>query len=154
MQQGFRKFQALSPLESAQAASLIEQLCTYSQYAITAALSCDQKPVLSVQQRKAYTAAQPPAADPILQQLETPPTQAVAEAAEPASPFQALFSPIMKLVVVLVAAASKITTCAVLLRPVKLAASAVDATRQQDGPVAAEHVAAVMDPQSTLGRLR
>lgn len=150
MTQGFKKSQGLFTPASSQTASLIEQLCTHSQHAITAALvSSNQKPTDAVQPRKLHTSSQAATAVPASQEQQ----QQQQNGGQPVrAPVQSLVTPIMELVV---AAVSKEGIgVPVLLRPVKLARSVLDAVQQQGAEVAAEHVDAMVGKSSVIGKLR
>ena len=150
MTQGFKKFKSLLSPASPQSASLIEQLCAYSQHAIAAALVSSQKPTALVQQKKLHThsRAESAASQPHQQQDDTQSAQPVL------SPVEALVAPSMELVVSLATAAMEGCAIPVLLCPVKLARSLVDAVQQQGGQVAAQHVDAMVQQSSVIGKLR
>ena len=150
--QGFKKSQGLLSPASPHSASLIEQLCTYSQHAITAALVSNQKTTAPLQQKKLHTRSQTATPVPASQQQQQ---QDDNQSAQPVmSPVQALVAPTMELVVSLATAAVEGNAVPVLLRPVKLARSLLDAMQQQGGQVAAQHVDAMVQKSSAIGRLR
>lgn len=152
MTQGFKQSKGLLSPASPQSASLIEQLCAHSQHAMTAALVSSQKPTALVQQKKLHThsrtEAAVPASQPHQQQDDTRSAQLVL------SPVEALVTPSMELVVSLATAAMEGCAIPVLLCPVKLARSLVDAVQQQGGQVAAQHVDAMVQKSSVIGKLR
>lgn len=156
MTQGFNKSQGLLSPASSQSASLIEQLCTYSQHAITAALVSSQEPTPPVQQKKLHTRSHTATGVPASQQQQQqqPDTQQGPSAHPVPAPVQALVNPIMELVMGLATAAREGKAVAVLLRPVKLARSLLDAAQQEGGEVAAEHVDAMVQKSSVIGKLR
>lgn len=153
MTQGFKKSQGLFTPASSQTASLIEQLCTHSQHAITAALvSSNQKPTDAVQHRKLHTSSQNATAVPALQEQQQQQQHKGRQLI--LAPVQALVTPIMDLVVALAAVCKEGVAVPVLLRPVKLARSVLDAVQQQGGEVAAEHVDALVGKSTVIGKLR
>ena len=156
MHQGFKRFHPSPPPDSAQSATLIEQLCTYSQQAITATQSCGQKSPAPVPDKQLQTYLQTPVTMPASQQQGLATGQA-AESPLPTSlpaAVEGLTAPVMDLLVLLVTAASNKLKVAVLRRPVKLACALVEAVQQQHGAFADEHVRILVDPKSAVGRLR
>ena len=157
MTQGFKQSQGLLLPESAQNASLIEQLCTYSQHAIIATLLSGQKPSAPVLQRKLHARSQT-AAVPVSQQRQqhgSLESQAEVQSARPdGAPVQALVTPIMELAVSVLTTAIRGTEVSVLLRPVKLAHSLLDVVQQQGSEVAVEHVDAMVGDNAVIGKLR
>ena len=155
MTQGFNKSQGLLSPASPHFASLIEQLCTYSQHAITAALVSSQKPTPVVQQTKLHTRSHTATGVPASQQQQQQPDTQHGLSAQPVpAPVQTLVNPIMDFVMALATAARGEKAVAVLLHPVKLARSLLDAVQQQGGVVAAEHVDAMVQKSSAVGKLR
>ena len=156
MTYGFQKAQGLFTPASSQTTSLVEQLCTHSQHAITAALvSSNQKPTDAVQQRKLHTSSQTDTAVPASQEQQQQQQQQRRDGRQQVlAPVQALITPIMELVVALAAACKEGIGVPVLLRPIKLACSVLDAVQQQGGEVAAEHVDAMVGKSSVIGKLR
>ena len=154
MTQGFRKSQGLFTPASTQTALLIEQLCTHSQHAITAALvSSNQKPTDAVRQRKLHMSSQNATA--VAGSQEQQQQQQQQDGRQPVlAPVQALVNPIMELVVTLMAIDKEGIGVPVLLRPVKLARSVLDAVQQQGAEVSLEHVDAMVGKSSVIGKLR
>lgn len=152
MTQGFKKFQGLLSPASPQSGSPIEQLCAYSQHAITAALVSSQKPAAQLQQKKLHTRSQTATAVPTSQQQQQQDDTQAAQSV--LSPVQALVTPIMELVMSLATAATEGTAAPVLLRPVKLAHSLLDAVQQQGSQVAAQQVDTMVQKSSAIGKLR
>ena len=152
MTQGFKKSQGLLSPASPQSATLIEQLCTYSQHAITAALVSSQKPTALAQQKKLHTRPQTATAVPASQSQQQ---QDDTQSAQPVpSPVNILVTPTIELVVSLVTAAVEGSAEPVLVCPVKLARSLLNAVQQQGGQVAAQHVDAMVQKSSAIGKLR
>ncbi len=153
---GYEKFHASQKGTSVQAGLAAEQLCTYCQHAITAALGLDQQsqtPLIrqkeslqaktsasTVEQRQGQAAGQPVQTDK--------PSQASPR------PVQSLVAPTANFVVAVAASASRGLQAAALLRVLKLAQSLVDAMQQQGCETAAELVEMMMNSDSAVAELR
>lgn len=158
MHKGYDKFYALPKRPSAQTSSAVEQLCTYIQHAITAALMLGQhtqtmtplqQNTLSVRM-KSSSAQQGQAASGLVQ-VDTPSQSSHAvQSASP--PMQTLASHILDFVAA--AASSEAVQATALLHLLKLAQSLVDAMQQQQCEAAPKQVELLMDCNSAVGKLR
>ncbi|KAL0031929.1 hypothetical protein WJX79_006429 [Trebouxia sp. C0005] len=156
MHKGYDKFYALPRRPSAQTSSALEQLCTYIQHAITAALTLSQHtqtitplqqktPSLRIKSNSTQQGQVGPA------QVDTP-SQSSPAVQSAFVPMQALASPVVDFVSA--AAGSEAVQTSALLHLLKLAQSLVDAMQQQQCEAALKQVEVLMDTDSAVGKLR
>ena len=156
MHKGYDKFYALPRRPSAQTSSALEQLCTYIQHAITAALTLSQhtqtitplqqkNPSLRIKSNSTQQGQVGPA------QVDTP-SQSSPAVQSAFVPMQALASPVVDFVSA--AAGSEAVQTSALLHLLKLAQSLVDAMQQQQCEAALKQVEVLMDTDSAVGKLR
>ena len=158
MHKGYDKFYALPKRPSPQTSSALEQLCTYIQHAITAALTLSQhtqtatplqQNTLSVRMKSKSTQQGQVASGPV--QVDTP-SQSSPAVQSASFPMQTLASPILDFV--LAAASSEAVQASALLHLLKLAQSLVDAMQQQQCEAAPKQVEVLVDCNSAVGKLR
>jgi len=158
MHKGYDKFYALPKRPAAQTSSALEQLCTYIQHAITAALTLSQhtQTMTPLQQNTPSTRTKckstqqgQVASGPV--QVDTP-SQSSPAVQSASVPMQTLASPILDFVSA--AASSEAVQASALLHLLKLAQSLVDAMQQQQCEAASKQVEVLMDADSAIGKLR
>ncbi|KAL0054989.1 hypothetical protein WJX82_005498 [Trebouxia sp. C0006] len=156
MHKGYDKFYALPKRPAAQTSSALEQLCTYIQHAITAALSQHTQTMTPLQQNTPSTRTKckstqqgQVASGPV--QVDTP-SQSSPAVQSASVHMQTLASPILDFVSA--AASSEAVQASALLHLLKLAQSLVDAMQQQQCEAASKQVEVLMDADSAIGKLR
>jgi len=158
MHKGYDKFYALPKRPAAQTSSALEQLCTYIQHAITAALTLSQhtqtmtplqQSTPSTRMESSSTQQGQVASGPV--QVDTP-SQSSPTVQSASVPMQTLASLILDLVSA--AASSEAVQASALLHLLKLAQSLVDAMQQQQCEAAPKQVEVLMDADSAIGKLR
>lgn len=158
MHKGYDKFYALPKRPAAQTSSALEQLCTYMQHAITAALMLGQhtQTVTPLQQNtpsarmKSNSTQQGlVASGPV--QVDTP-SQSSPAVQSASVPMPTLASPVLDFVSA--AASSEAVQASALLHLLKLAQSLVDAMQQPQCEAAPKQVEVLMDADSAVGKLR
>ena len=158
MHKGYDKFYALPKRPAAQTSSALEQLCTYIQHAITAALTLSQhtqtmtplqQSTPSTRMKSSSTQQGQVASGPV--QVDTP-SQSSPAVQSASVPMQTLASPILDFVSA--AASSEAVQASALLHLLKLAQSLVDAMQQQQCEAASKQVEVLMDADSAIGKLR
>ncbi|KAL0019463.1 hypothetical protein WJX77_007420 [Trebouxia sp. C0004] len=155
MHKGYDKFYALPNRLSAQTSSALEQLCTYIQHAITAALMLGQhtqtvtplqQNILSVRMKASSAQQGQVASGPVQVATSSPVVQSAS------LPMQTLASPILDFVSAV--ASSEAVQASALLHLLKLAQCLVDAMQQQQCEAAPKQVEVLMDADSAVGKLR
>lgn len=158
MHRGYDKFYALPRRPSAQTSSALEQLCTYTQHAITAALTLSQhtQAMTPLQQNPPSMSMKPNstqqgqvASGPVQTDMPSQSSPAVQSASVP---MQTLASPILDFVSA--AASSEAVQASALLHLLKLVKSLVDAMQHQQCEAAPQQVQVLMGADSAVGRLR
>lgn len=159
MHRGYNRLYVSAKYSPVQASSAVEQLCTYIQHAITAALAQGQPSPPSPSTQTPHTPpSQPPTpADAAQQQHEQAPAQLVlpeTPSQQPPPPIQALISPIMGFILAAATSASQGMQASAVLRLLKLAQALVDAMQQQRCKAGAGQVEMLMGSDSAVGKLR
>ena len=159
MHRGYNRLYALGKYSPVQASSALEQLCTYIQHAITAALAQGQPSTPSTSTQAPHTPpSQPPTPAATAQQQQE---QATAQlvlpetpSQTPPPPIQAVISPIMDFILAAATSASQGMQASAVLRLLKLAQALVDAMQQQRCKAGAGQVEMLMGSDSAVGKLR